>query len=241
MQGSIYLVSVERLIISLFPLLIVMGIYWLWIKRPISLIYATDRMLGQLAAIGFVLTYIFGAEKPYLVLFALFIMMSSASWISLRPLKKRRKKYLFKAFISLGVVGLSLLAFVIFVIIRPRPWYLPTYIIPLAGMIFSNAMNVMSIAYERFFKEIDDGKSYIEARNTAWNTALIPVINTFFAVGLVSLPGMMTGQILAGVDPLIAVRYQILVMSILFGGGGLTSALFLTLIRDKSSEAIECA
>jgi putative ABC transport system permease protein len=96
-------------------------------------------------------------------------------------------------------------------------------------MIFANSMNALSLGAERFFREKKNGLNYIEARNAGLTTALIPVTNTFFAVGLVSLPGMMTGQILAGIDPLIAVRYQILIMTTLFGSAGLSSAVFLYL------------
>ena len=70
-----------------------------------------------------------------------------------------------------------------------------------------------------------------EARNTAYQTGMIPVINALLAVGLVSLPGMMTGQILAGVSPFIAARYQILVMCMIFASAGLSTALYLVLVR----------
>ncbi len=104
--------------------------------------------------------------------------------------------------------------------------------IPLAGMAFANAMNSVSLASERLQAEIDNGNSGIKARNTAFQASLIPTINSLFAVGLVSLPGMMTGQILSGVSPLIAVRYQIMVMCMLFAVSGIASATFLTLIRE---------
>ena len=73
------------------------------------------------------------------------------------------------------------------------------------------------------------GDDYTTARDTAMQTALIPIINSLFAVGLVSLPGMMTGQILSGVSPLIAVRYQIMVMAMIFGASGIATAVFLLL------------
>ena len=103
--------------------------------------------------------------------------------------------------------------------------------IPLAGMIFANAMNSVSLSAERFSSEIKENKSYRESRNIAFNASLIPNINTLFAVGIVSLPGMMTGQILSGVDPLIAVRYQIMVMCMIFGSAGISTAIFLSLIK----------
>jgi putative ABC transport system permease protein len=100
-------------------------------------------------------------------------------------------------------------------------------------MIFANAMNALSIAAERFESERAQGNGYIPARAAAYRAALIPIINSLFAVGLVSLPGMMTGQILSGVDPLIAVRYQIMVMLMILSSAGISVAIFLTLLRQK--------
>jgi len=76
---------------------------------------------------------------------------------------------------------------------------------------------------------------YIRARNSAFTASLIPSLNTFFAVGLVALPGMMTGQILSGVSPLIAVKYQIVIMSVLFGSSGVSSAIYLHLQRRSTA------
>ncbi|MCK5072442.1 MAG: ABC transporter permease [Bacteriovoracaceae bacterium] len=208
----------------------------MWSQKPLNILYATGRMLLQLTLVGFVLTFIFKTQNIFIIGIILLVMTTTASWIALRPVAHKRKETFFKAFISLLLVGLSFLAFIIFVVIRPKPWYLPTYLIPLAGMIFSNSMNTMSLSAERFMKEIENGTEYEHARKIAWRTGLIPLTNTFLAVGLVSLPGMMTGQILAGIDPLIAVRYQILVMAILYGAGGLSTALFLYLLNGYADK-----
>ena len=117
------------------------------------------------------------------------------------------------------------------VVLRLEPWYLPNYMIPLAGMALANAMTSISLAAERFFSELSHGVSWDTARIKAFETAMIPVINSLFAVGLVSLPGMMTGQILSGVSPLIAARYQIMVMCMLFASSGLATAVFLSLSK----------
>jgi len=111
---------------------------------------------------------------------------------------------------------------------------LPRYLIPLAGMIFANCMNTVSLSAERFVAEVNNGKSYVQSRNTAYQAGLIPLMNSFFAVGLVSIPGMMTGQILSGISPLLAARYQIMVMCMLFGSCGIATAVFLTLIKKDS-------
>ena len=94
-------------------------------------------------------------------------------------------------------------------------------------MIFAASMNAVSLSAERFHAEQLRGSPYHDARRVAMQAALIPQVNTLFAVGLVSLPGMMTGQILSGVPPLIAARYQIMVMCMLFGSAGMSTAFFL--------------
>ena len=121
-------------------------------------------------------------------------------------------------------------------VLRLEPWFEPRYLIPLGGMIFANAMNAVSIAAERFSAERAGGAEYLSARQAALRAALIPLINSLFAVGIVSLPGMMTGQILSGVDPLVAARYQIMVMGMVFGSGGLSAACFLVLLNWRWSK-----
>jgi putative ABC transport system permease protein len=100
-------------------------------------------------------------------------------------------------------------------------------------MIFASAMNTVSVAAERFAMEIKQGMESINARNHAFKAGLIPIFNSLLAVGLVSLPGMMTGQILSGVSPLIAVRYQIVVMCMITGAAGMATALYLFLVTHK--------
>ena len=115
-----------------------------------------------------------------------------------------------------------------------HPWYWPRYVIPLAGMIFTNAMNSVSLAAERFEAELKRDVAYNEARAIALRASLIPITNSLFAVGLVSLPGMMTGQILSGISPLIAARYQIMVMCMVYGAAGISSASFLMLAKNQA-------
>ena len=123
---------------------------------------------------------------------------------------------------------------VVFGVLDLHPWYEPRYLVPIAGMIFANAMNAVSISAERFESEIKREMDYVKARAISYKAALIPIINALFAVGLVSLPGMMTGQILSGVDPLIAVRYQIMVMLMILGSAGISVAIYLLLLkRDR--------
>jgi putative ABC transport system permease protein len=97
-------------------------------------------------------------------------------------------------------------------------------------------MNSVSLAGERLYSELGHHNDYSRARNTAFQAAMIPLTNSLLAVGLVSLPGMMTGQILAGTSPLIAARYQIIVMCMVFSSAGISAALFLWLIRSQQAQ-----
>ncbi len=138
--------------------------------------------------------------------------------------------------ISLAISSTITLSIIATAVLELSPWYQPRYIIPLGGMILANSMTSISLAAERFQAEYKNNKSYIEARNIAFNAAMIPTINTLLAVGLVALPGMMTGQILSGISPFIAARYQIMVMCMLFASSGISAACFLVLIKSRQND-----
>ncbi|MDM5271666.1 ABC transporter permease [Sulfurovum sp. zt1-1] len=231
MNTSIYEISLLDLVWMMIPVGIVIFIYIRWVKDTVTLFHALFRMLIQLILIGYALTYIFQADSPYLVILVLSIMLIAASIIALRPLKVRDTRLYLNVFISIIIGGLLTLILVIAGVMNPEPWYDPKVVIPLAGMIFANSMNAVSIAAERFESETGKEIGYIEARATAYKASLIPIINALFAVGLVSLPGMMTGQILSGVDPLIAVRYQMMVMLMILGSAGISVAIYLERLK----------
>ncbi len=113
-------------------------------------------------------------------------------------------------------------------------WFEPRIVVPLAGMIFANAMNTVSLAAERIEAELQKISDFTQAQRIALDAALIPQINGLLAVGLVSLPGMMTGQILSGVSPVVAARYQIMVMCMIFGYAGLATIIYLKLCRPRA-------
>lgn len=229
MEPSIPEISLLRLIVAFVPVAVAVVILARFSLGAWNGLYATARMLIQLLVIGYVLTYIFNADQPYIVLAVLLVMMAVASWIALRPLGHRTPSRYAIAFAAVALSGLLTLVLVTQGVLSLDPWYDPRYSIPLSGMIFSAAMNAVSLAAERYDAELATGAAPAEALPTALNAALIPQVNTLFAVGLVALPGMMTGQILAGVEPLIAVRYQIVVMCMLFGVTALSAAAYLVL------------
>jgi len=236
MNQAIHIIPIQNLLLTLIPLSVVIFIYFRWSLRGEQIIYASVRMILQLIAIGFVLTFIFKTENVTIIFSILGAMLLMASWISLYAIKAHRKQLYFKALLALSIGGLSVLSLTIFGILDLDPWYKPTYLIPLAGMIFASAMNAVSLAAERFQQEMRRGGSYVIARRVAFRISLLPIVNMFFAVGLVSIPGMMTGQILSGVDPLIAVRYQIMIMAMVLGAAGISSAIYLRLQPERSHD-----
>ena len=229
MSDSADVIELLPLALMLVPVAAVIAIMAAWRAKPASAVYATFRMLAQLLLVGYALVFIFTSARWWLVSAIVILMMVVSSWIALRPLETRSGALYRDSLFSISLSGLAVLGLVVGLVVPSDPWYEPRVVIPLAGMVFANSMNVVSLAAERFQSEVGRGSDLIEARNTAFSASLIPLINSYLAVGLVSLPGMMTGQILSGTSPLVAVRYQIMVMCMLLGAGGLAAALFLQL------------
>jgi putative ABC transport system permease protein len=201
----------------------------LWNLNSLQAIYANARMLIQLLLVGYVLTFIFETDSPILVFLVIIFMILMSSFIAIRPLESKGIKPFLIVLIALGITGVGVLALVTQIILDLPRWFEPQYVIPLAGMVFANSMNTISLVGERFNAEQKRGESYIKSRNIAMGAAMIPQVNVLLAVGLVALPGMMTGQILSGIDPLTAARYQIMVMCMIFSTAGLAAVLYLFL------------
>jgi putative ABC transport system permease protein len=235
MDNPVITLSLPQLALAFIPVAITLLILFRWSFNTSNAIYALCRMLVQLLLIGYVLAWIFGAHNGFLILLVLAIMLLASSWIAMGTVKEHRWQLLGASLVSITIGGGLTLALITQVVLQMEPWYLPRYMVPLAGMVFANAMTAVSLAAERLYAELGHGLAWEEARLTAYQAAMIPVINALFAVGLVSLPGMMTGQILSGVSPLIAARYQIMVMCMIFSAAGISTAIFLALSRRRVS------
>ena len=210
------------------PVIILIGVMYFWGLKISNSIYANFRMLIQLLLIGYVLTFIFETDEPIIIALVVLFMILMSAWIAMQPLKEKGVYPFVIIFISLALSGLAVLFLISqFIVDLPR-WFEPSFVVPIAGMIFANSMNTVSLAGERFFIEKDRGKGYLSSRKIALETALIPQVNALFAVGLVSLPGMMTGQILSGIEPLMAARYQIMVMCMIFSTAGLSAVTYMS-------------
>lgn len=233
---NIEIISVERLAVSFLPMLLVIALMWRWSFGVAKPLYATARMLLQLALVGYVLVYIFDAESGFVIIGVLTVMLVAASWIALNPVPALRRELFVTSLLAISIGGGFTLLLITQGVLQLDPWYRPSYMIPLAGMIFSSSMTNISLALERFYAEIEKGCDALSARNIAFRAAMIPIVNSFFAVGLISLPGMMTGQILSGVSPLVAVRYQVMVMSMIFGAAGLSTIFVLAMQTRRQND-----
>lgn len=228
-----YAITLFDIAIALIPVLVTLVIVFFWSSNLKQAIIAMLRMLLQLLLIGYALEFIFNADSQWIILAVLCFMLLAASWIALGALPVKRSTLLAYSLAAIALGGIFNLVLITQGALHADPWYEPSVMIPLAGMIFSNSMNSVSLAGERLYSELNHNDDFSRARNSAFQAAMIPVTNSLLAVGLVSLPGMMTGQILAGTSPLIAARYQIIVMCMIFSSAGISAALFLWLLHQQ--------
>ena len=194
-----------------------------------DLAWGAIRGAAQLVAVGAGLVLLFRHETPWLVGGALVAMAIVAAFTSARPHEHGppRRALLPGAFVAIAAAALTALLPMVLWIIPTRPWYAARYVIPIGGIMLSSAMNVVALVFERLFASAAADESEIEAWlalgatpaqalqsqvRTTLRAALMPTINGLLTVGLVALPGMMTGQIIAGADPGEAVRYQIVIL-----------------------------
>lgn len=220
-----------NLLYTLLPLFFVGYFYYKWTDNKTEIAYATTRMIIQLLLVGYVLIYIFNEKNLYLGIFILSFMILVSAWITLRNTQNKSLSHFLLIIFSISFSNILHLILIMNFILDLNEFYEPRFVIPIAGMIISNSMNVLSLAIERFEKELKISESYEEAKNIAFKSALIPQINSLFAVGLVALPGMMTGQILSGIDPLVAVRYQIMIMATILSSAGISLIIYFTLFK----------
>lgn len=234
-------------VISLTPLdlaiaaLLVIGIAILSFPMKLGLtrqiLIAGSRTVIQLSLIGFVLKWLF--ENTHLIwmsLVALTMLLAAGREIMARQKRRFRGAWGFGlGVLSMFISSFSITFLALTAIIGTTPWYEPQYAIPLLGMMLGNTMSGIAIGMDRLTQTAWDHRRAIEARlmlGQPWSKAiqdirresirsgLIPIINSMSVVGLVSLPGMMTGQILSGTPPVEAVKYQILIMFLISGGTG---------------------
>jgi putative ABC transport system permease protein len=213
-----------------------------------DLAIATVRTYLQLLALGIVLRWVFGVDSVWLVVALLAFMVLMASRILVQRSPDAPAGIFGSVFVSMALTGIIVTFSVTGVIVQVKPWYLPQYVIPLAGMVLGNSMNGIALALERMFADLDARKDEVLALTalgaTPWEAShgamrhalragLIPTINSMAAAGIVFIPGMMSGQILAGADPVIATGYQIVVMLMVAAATAMGGVMALTLTHRR--------
>ena len=215
---------------------------WLQLGLARNLAFAMTRMVLQLLLVGLLLKSLFAIQSPWLTLLvALFMVGFAAREIWARQ-ERRVKGWRGGAIggtsmgVSVGVVALVALA----LLMQPEPWWHPRYALPILGMIMGNAMTGVSLSLDTLHTTLNREQRAIEAQlllgankwqamrpfiRQAMRAGFMPSINAMAAIGVVSLPGMMTGQILSGVDPNEAVKYQLMVMFLIAGATGMAVIL----------------
>ncbi len=151
------IITYSAMAIAFLPSVGVILIMQAWRLEPGQAIWANLRMLGQLLAVGYVLTFIFETENPWIVVGVVTLMMLAAAWIALRPLEARTPRKYVIALGAIGSAGLLMLALVTQLTLELPRWFEPRFVVPIAGMIFANAMNTVSLAAERFESERNNG------------------------------------------------------------------------------------
>jgi putative ABC transport system permease protein len=232
-ENTLAIIELPQLALAFIPVLIVLFIQFKWSLPQKRTLHALARMLVQLLLVGFFLSYIFESKSAWLVLVLLIIMVLFSSWIALNNIDAPKGILFQRAVFAILLSGFLTLLIITQGVLQLSPWYQAQTLIPLAGMVFASSMNSISLSGERFYSELANKVSYEQARNIAFQASMIPNVNALLAVGIVSLPGMMTGQILSGISPFIAARYQIMVMCMIFASAGISSAYFLYLVKPK--------
>jgi putative ABC transport system permease protein len=226
----------------LFILILIAFVKWRGLKREKRIIISTARMTIQLVLVGYILTYIFEQPNPYLITLIVFLMLLFAIYNTYKQVAKPLSKNL-KKIIAISMAGGSLVTLVYFnlIVIHFQPWYEPQYLITIAGMIIGNSMTGITLGVKNLIEGIQREKQLIEGAlmlgakpeiatksvvNSAFDSAILPTINNMVGMGIVFLPGMMTGQILAGISPLVAIEYQIAILLGITGSVALTVMIF---------------
>ncbi len=217
-----------------------------------SLAIATLRTYLQLIALGFVLTWIFQTDTAWIVLGVFLLMMLMTAQISLKRVKHKPPNLYFSTLSAVFITGMIVTFSVTGLIVQVEPWYDPRYVLSIGGMVLGNAMNGIALALERLFDDLKKraaevnqalafGGSPWEASlpsiRTALTAGLMPTINSMNAVGLVMIPGMMTGQLLAGADPVQAAKYQIVVMLMVSAATALGSMISVYLAYKRAFDS----
>lgn len=215
------------------------------ISREKEILISTVRMTIQLILTGYILVYLFDNIHPLYTISVIMIMEAFAIYNIIKRAKTTLSKSL-KRIIAISMLSgtLSSLVYFLLVVMNISPWYDPRYFIPIAGMLIGNSMTGISLGVARLVDGIYSQKHLVESAlmlgatpkmatkeivDNAFDSAILPTINSMVGMGIVFLPGMMTGQILSGTSPVTAIGYQIAIMLGILGSVAITVIIFVQL------------
>jgi len=239
MENDVLNIEIMQLVIAyIFVLILLFIVRRKDIGHEGEILLASFRMTIQLVAVGFLLDYVFANQNPFFSLIILLIMEVFAIYNIFARVTGNLSSAM-KKIIALSMFsGTSIsIFFFLLIIIQIEPWFRADYFIPLSGMLIGNSMTGISLGVNHLVNGIKDNKKLIEnylmlgaepytavkkIGNRAFYNAVLPTINSMMGMGIVFLPGMMTGQILAGASPLTAIKYQIAIMMGILGSVTLT-------------------
>ena len=213
-----------------------------------SIFIGTIRSFFQLILMGYVLSYVFNANKWYFTILIVIIMFVFAAWDSYKSIKFKPKKIFAHSLLAMFLGSVFPLAYLFYGLLTLNTWYDPQYIIPISAMVISNTMSGISICLNHFGSNLKLKKLEVEAKlslgassnlateeiqKSSIRAGLIPTITALMVLGIVKLPGMMTGQIIGGVDPVESVKYQLLIMYIISASTAVSLYILVKLLQSS--------
>ncbi len=245
MNGVIDLTAFQVALAYIFVLIVLVFMRILGIKREKELIISSIRMTLQLILVGYVLVYIFDNPNPFITGGIIIVMEVFAVHTVLGKHKDKLSLPFKKVIVfSMSIGTLSCLVYFLLIVVRISPWYKPQYFIPIAGMLIGNSMTGISLGVKLLLEGMITQRALVEEAlilgatpqaatkaiiSNAFDAAIMPTINSMVGMGIVFLPGMMTGQILSGTAPTTAIAYQIAIMLGILGAVALTVILMIQL------------
>lgn len=245
MDSNIDLTLIQLATAYVFVVILLFIVRHRGIKREGDILLASVRMTLQLVLIGHVLVYIFDYPSPFYTIIFVALMEAFAIFNIFSRVKEEISTNLKKIIAISMIIGtVSSMLYFLFIVIRITPWYNPRYFIPITGMLIGNSMTGISLGVSRLISGINSNKNLVESAlmlgaspklavkeivDDAFDAAVLPTINSMLGMGIVFLPGMMTGQILAGLSPISAIKYQITIMLGILGSVSLTVVIFINL------------
>ena len=248
MNGNYYAIDIWGLIAALVMVAIAAGISEIMrmgVGR--TLLWSACRALLQLCAMGFIMEYVIRSNNPWLVLLLVAFMLIAAVQITLSRAKGVPKGLAGTVFLSLVVTMLIMISLVTELIIRPQPWYAPQLVVPLTGMLLGNTVSALAVGLSRFFESMKERRDEV---GTTWEAArpsivssirlgLLPTTASLASAGIVTVPGMMAGQIIAGGNPIDAAKYQFMILATIAALTLLADSIIMLMVYKRCFTALD--